>query len=59
MRHWTQGGAGEIEGESTEAGSGFKEGNISHLVYATITPILRDFHRRTGGETGGVEDLLS
>lgn len=64
----------EIEGEPTEADPDFKEGNINHLVYATISPILRDFRRRTGrksiqlrsekvialtdGETGGKEEFV-
>lgn len=38
----------EISGEPTEADPDFKEGNISHLVYATISPIIRDFRRKTG-----------
>ncbi|KAF8423837.1 hypothetical protein EV426DRAFT_601366 [Tirmania nivea] len=64
----------EIEGEPTEADPDFKEGNINHLVYATISPILRDFRRKTGrksiqlrsekvivstdGKTGGTEEFV-
>ena len=38
----------EIEGEPMEADPDFNEGNISHLVYATISPIIRNFRRKTG-----------
>ena len=39
------------ENYATEAVLGFKEATINYLVYATITPILRDFIRRTGCES--------
>lgn len=64
----------EIEGEPTEADTDFKEGNISHLVNATISSIVRDFRPKTGcksmqlrsenvivsmdGETGGSEEFV-
>lgn len=63
----------QIEGYPTEGDPDFKESNINHLVYATISPILRDFICRTGrvtvqlrsekeivstdGETGGTEEF--
>lgn len=37
-----------VEGYPTEANPEFKEGNITHLVYATICPILDDFIRMSG-----------
>ena len=56
-----------IEGEPTEADPDFKAGNINHLVFAIISPILEKFALTTGrnvvlgekeivstdGETGG------
>ncbi|KAF8457122.1 hypothetical protein BGX38DRAFT_1159115 [Terfezia claveryi] len=64
----------EIEGYPTEAEADFKEANINDLVYATISPILRDFIRGTGQkgiqlrrekeivgvdeETGGYEEFV-
>jgi hypothetical protein len=63
-----------VEGFPTEADPEFKESNINHLVYATISPILDDFIRMTGrknlqlrsekeivstdGETGGTEEFV-
>ena len=63
-----------IEGYPTEADPDFKESNINHLVYATISPLLSDFIHRTGrssiqlrsekeivstdGETGGEEEFV-
>ena len=38
----------EIEGYPTEAETDFKEASINDLVFSTISPILRDFIRRTG-----------
>ena len=38
----------EIEGYPTEAETDFKEASIYNLVYATISPILRDLIRKTG-----------
>lgn len=62
-----------IEGYPTEGDPDFKESNINHLVYATISPILNDYIRQTGrvtvqlqsekeiiytdGETGGTEEF--
>jgi hypothetical protein len=64
----------QIAGYPTEADPDFKEGNIGHLVYATISPILSEFIRMTGrksiqlrsekeivstdGETGGTEEFV-
>ncbi|KAI5803265.1 hypothetical protein DFH27DRAFT_44381 [Peziza echinospora] len=64
----------EVEGFPTEADPDFKESNINHLVYATISPILQNFIRKTGrktlrlrsekelvspdGETGGTEEFV-
>lgn len=63
----------QIEGYPAEGDPDFKESNINHLVYATITPILSDFIHKTGrvtvqlrsekeivstdGETGGTEEF--
>ena len=38
----------EDEGEPTESHSDLKKGNISHLVHATISPIIGDFRHKTG-----------
>lgn len=37
----------EIEGYPTQSRTDFKEANISDLVYATISPIISDFRRKT------------
>ncbi|KAF8538492.1 hypothetical protein BDD12DRAFT_842333 [Trichophaea hybrida] len=63
----------QIEGYPTKGDPDFKESNINHLVYATISPILCDFIRKTGratvqlrsekenistdGQTGGTEEF--
>ena len=60
-----------VEGYPTEVEPTFKESSITHLVFATICPIIDDFIRMTGrkilrlrsekeilsrdGETGGEE----
>ncbi|KAF8428711.1 hypothetical protein EV426DRAFT_711384 [Tirmania nivea] len=64
----------EIEGYPTEVEPDFKEASISDLIYATISPILSDFIRKTGRkdlvlrsekeiiatdkETGGYEEFV-
>jgi hypothetical protein len=63
-----------VEGYPTEADPDFKEANINHLVYATISPILEKFILTTGrktlrlrsdkeivstdGETGATEEFV-
>ncbi|KAI5807940.1 hypothetical protein DFH27DRAFT_607628 [Peziza echinospora] len=63
----------QIEGYPTEASAGFKESNVSDLVYSIISPILSDFRRKTGrklrlerekeiisidSETGGMKEFV-
>jgi len=64
----------QILGYPTEADPEFKESNVNHLVYASISPILRNFIRTTGRgsihlrtekeiisvdpETGGAEEFV-
>lgn len=63
-----------VEGYPTEAEPTFRESSITHLVYATICPIIDDFLRLSGrknlrlrsekeilsndGETGGEEEFV-
>ena len=63
----------EIEGYPTEGVPDFKQSSINHLVYSIISPIIRNFRRKSGrqsvqlrsekgflaedGETGGEEEF--
>jgi len=62
-----------IEGKPTEADPDFNEGNINHLVFSIISPILEKFALTAGrnvvlrsekeivstdGETGGTEEVV-